>query len=282
MRHDIGSEFERQGYCIVEDAFGPEEVAALRREAIDVCLSRRGPISCGAGAECRTVADVNERVIAVHFPHKVSPLFRAALSRPVLAEVLQAAVGPDVKCMQSMVFMKGAGMPGQAWHQDEAFIPTEDRSLVGAWIALDDATVRNGCLWVVPGSHRAATLWPMRAHGDPRFDDAPECFGFPFGDDDAVAVELRAGSVVFFHGYLLHRSLPNESDGYRRSLVNHYMSAGSRLAWSGGIEANRRADYRDVVMVCGEDPHAAQGLEDLSVPYYRTRDGHGRRDGQST
>ena len=48
--------------------------------------------------------------------------------------------------MQSMLFTKGEGKPCQAWHQDECFIPTRDRSLTAARIALDDATVENGCL----------------------------------------------------------------------------------------------------------------------------------------
>ena len=82
--------------------------------------------------------------------------------------------------MQSMIFMKSRGSPGQAWHQDEAFIPTADGSLVAAWISLDRATLDNGCLWVIPGSHKHRTLWEMRQHNDPRFDDAPETFGFPY------------------------------------------------------------------------------------------------------
>lgn len=48
--------------------------------------------------------------------------------------------------MQTMLFVKPPGFPGQAWHQDENFIPTRDRSLCGGWIALDDATIENGCL----------------------------------------------------------------------------------------------------------------------------------------
>jgi ectoine hydroxylase-related dioxygenase (phytanoyl-CoA dioxygenase family) len=57
-----------------------------------------------------------------------------------------------------MLFIKSEGKPGQAWHQDELFIPTRDRSLAAAWIALDDATVENGCLWVLPGSHARGVL----------------------------------------------------------------------------------------------------------------------------
>src|ERR671910_2231550 len=91
--------------------------------------------------------------------------------------------------MQSMLFLKAGGKPGQAWHQDEAHIPTRDRSLTGVWIALDDATVANGCLWVIPGSHRAGVLYPVRPPDDARFDGTPEAYGFPHLDGEAVPGE---------------------------------------------------------------------------------------------
>ncbi len=273
MEPTISREFEERGFYVLEQAFDARDVERLRQEAIDVCLGKRGFISRQFARECKTVDDVNDNVIAVHFPHKVSSLFRQYLAHESITRILTEIIGPNVKCMQSMIFMKSPGMPGQAWHQDEVFIPTEDKSLVGAWIALDRATVENGCLWVIPGSHKHGLLWETRRHSDPRFDDAPETFGFPFDEEAAVAVEVDRGGIVFFHGYLLHRSLPNiASSDYRRSYVNHYMSAESRLKWSGGISQNMRDDYRDIVLVAGTDPKVGQGLEDLSVPYYRTRE----------
>ena len=265
--------FEEYGYCVVEDAFDARDVDAMCREAIDVCLGNRGFISRSAGAECRTVGDVNNNVIAVHFPHKVSNLFRNYLSHESITPVLTEIIGPNVKCMQSMIFMKSRGSPGQAWHQDESFIPTADGSLVAAWIALDAATLDNGCLWVIPGSQKHRTLWDMRQHDDPRFDDAPETFGFPYDQDAGEPVEVERGSIVFFDGYLLHRSFPNRARaGYRRAYVNHYMSAESPLRWSGGNPRNLSDDYRDIVMVAGTDPRAESGVQDLSLPYYRTRE----------
>ena len=135
-----------------------------------------------------------------------------ALSHPVLVEALTRVIGPNVKCMQSMLFIKSNGKPGQAWHQDEIYIPTRDRSLTGGWFALDDATAENGCLWVIPGSHARGVLWPQRVQHDPRFDCAHETFRFPYADDDAIPVEVQTGALVLFHGYLLHRSLPNRAN----------------------------------------------------------------------
>ena len=164
-------------------------------------------------------ADVLRRYLCIHFPHKISDVMLKYLATPSMIDVLTEIIGPDVKCMQSMLFIKSTGKPGQAWHQDEDFIPTRDRSLAGGWIAMDDATIENGCLWVIPGSHKPGLLWPLEVQEDARFDCTDEAAGFPYTDDDAIPVEVKAGSIVFFNGYLLHRSFPNRAQsGYRRVL----------------------------------------------------------------
>jgi ectoine hydroxylase-related dioxygenase (phytanoyl-CoA dioxygenase family) len=175
--------------------------------------------------------------------------------------------------MQSMLFIKSAGEPGQAWHQDEMFIPSRDRSLMAAWMALDDATVENGCLWVIPGSHRYGIIWPDREHDDERFDCVVESYQFPYKDEDSVPVEVKTGSIVFFNGYLLHRSLPNRAEsGYRRALVNHYMSAESLLPWRLPEDKSTRMaihDYRDIVMIAGVDPYAYKGITEIAYSHIR-------------
>ena len=91
-------------------------------------------------------------------------------------------------------------------------------------------------------------------------------------DDQAVAVEVPAGAAVIFNGYLLHRSLPNTGrHGFRRALVNHYMSAESLLPWQSvpeGVHVGKH-DYRDVVLVSGRDPYAYKGYADRGVPGVR-------------
>ena len=182
--------------------------------------------------------EIIRRYICIHFPHKISPLMRETLAHPAVVDVLTRVIGPNVKAMQSLLFTKGEGKPGQAWHQDEYFIPTRDRSLTAAWIALDDATVENGCLWALPGSHRRGVIYPARDQDDERFDCTIEAYDFPYTDNDAVPLEIPAGAVVVFNGYLLHRSLPNTgAHGLRQALVNHYMSAESLLPW---MQATRR------------------------------------------
>ena len=270
---DLADGYARDGYVILPAALTPAEVAELRAEALRICRGEAGPV---AGMEPGPPDETDEAVIrrytCIHFPHKLSPVMRRALAHPAIVAALTRLIGPDVKAMQSMLFTKGEGKPGQAWHQDEFFIPTRDRSLTAAWIALDDATVENGCLWVLPGSQRPGVIYPDRDQEDPRFDCTVEAYDFPYQAADAVPVQVAAGSVVVFNGYLLHRSLPNRArSGLRRALVNHYMSAQSLLPWTRPPADAQVAswDCRDIVMVSGHDPYAWRGITDTSRPHIR-------------
>ena len=259
--------YAEQGFLVVEDALSADEVKALQDETTRICREEMD----AAEVEVSDV-DVLRQFLCIHFPHKISSSVYEQLAHPAIVDVLTNVIGPDVKCMQSMLFIKSSGKPGQAWHQDEDFIPTRDRSLTGAWIALDDATVENGCLWVIPGSHKPGVLWPQQIQEDARFDCTMESHNFPYSDDDAIPVEVKAGSIVFFNGYLLHRSLPNRTVGkYRRALVNHYMSASSLLPWrppEPGVSV-AISDFRDIVMVTGTDPYAYKGTQNLSEAHVR-------------
>lgn len=266
-------QFDRDGFVILKNAVPEQTLQEMCAEAKNICAGHRGDVAGVDALEGLSPDEILDQVISIHFPHKISPLLSDLLHEEHVVDALTRLVGPNVKCMQSMFFVKHAGRPGQAWHQDETFIPTRDRSLIGAWIAVDNATVDNGCLWVIPGSHRPGILWQSRVHDDPRFDHTEESFGYPYDEDQAIPVELEAGSIVLFNGYLLHRSLNNVcEEGYRRSYVNHYMSAESLLPWTGGCLDHLVEDYRDVVMVAGEDPYAFKGVADISVPYLRPAD----------
>jgi len=264
--------FKENGFVVLDRAISHAKVETLNRETARLCRNEKGEIGgIAPSSSDESDEEVMRRVLCIHFPHKLSPLMTSVLSHGATVDLLTKAIGPDVKCMQSMLFVKASGKPGQAWHQDEDYIPTRDRSLLGAWIALDDATVLNGCLWVLPKSHRPGILWPQKEHDDEehvKFDCANESYDFPWRNEDSVPVEVKAGSIVFFNGYLLHRSLPNwATTGFRRSLVNHYMSASSLLPWQlpkdfkGSVGM---ADYRDIVMVAGTDPYAWKGTTEIA------------------
>jgi phytanoyl-CoA hydroxylase len=266
--------YRRDGFDLIEDFLSAEELGVLRAETTRICRDEfvqsvsAGNASDGAVPD----AEVLRQFLCIHFPHKLSPVMAELVSHPRTVANLVEVIGPDVKAMQSMLFIKSEGKPGQAWHQDEYFIPTRDRSLTAIWIALDDATVSNGCLWVLPGSHRAGVIYPGRVIDDDRFDCTTEAFRFPYKDEDSIPVEVAAGSAIIFNGYLLHRSLPNTAPGsLRRAIANHYMSAQSLLPWRPPRDGEHMAivDDRDIVMVAGTDPYAYKGFEERHRAYLR-------------
>ncbi len=260
--------FVDNGYLALPNMISMAEVEELRADTVKLA---RGGYPCESlkpVPEGLTDKEVLQSILCIHQPHFISDVMLKYVKHPRICGVLSqiaAAHLPhwdgSVKCMQSMFFVKPPGFQGQPWHQDEIYIPTRDRSLLGAWIALDDATVQNGCLYVVPGSHRSGYLFPQHPHEKPdEFDFAPESFGFD--DSTQVPVEVKAGSVVFFNGYLLHRSFRNRSNIYRRVLVSHYMNAWSLLPWQiKAGESPASADRRNIILVAGTDAYAWKGFE---------------------
>ncbi|MGC6535959.1 MAG: phytanoyl-CoA dioxygenase family protein [Candidatus Puniceispirillaceae bacterium] len=269
----LKQDYDINGYVVIDALLSQDEIATLLAETVAIARGKRGDVRGITPASDDQDDDaVLAQYLTVQFPHKASPLIRDDfIAHPKIAEILSVLIGPDVKAMQSMLFIKKSGKPGQAWHQDEYFIPTRDRSLTGVWIALDDAVIENGCLWVRPGSHRDGIIYDTAPHHSAEFDEGSQLVGTRDDTDDGIAVEVKAGDAVIFNGYLHHRSLANRAPAgtFRRALVNHYMSAQSLLPWDwdGRIPATR--DMRDIMMVCGNDPYAYKGIEDITFAFLR-------------
>jgi ectoine hydroxylase-related dioxygenase (phytanoyl-CoA dioxygenase family) len=266
---DAVRRYVKTGFLAVPDLVDTAELEELKADLVK--LARGGYPSKKLETVSRELTDgeVLRRILCIHQPHHISPVMKKHAAHPRICGVLSqitAAHLPfwdgSVKCMQTMAFVKPPGFQGQAWHQDEIYIPTRDRSLIGAWIALDDATIDNGCLWVIPGSHRTGYLYPQRKHNrTDEWDYGSESYGFDAAP--AVPVPVRAGTVVFFNGYLLHASYRNRTETYRRVLVSHYMNAYSLLPWRHPKEGIPTSvdDVRCVMAVAGVDPYAWKGTE---------------------
>ena len=261
---EIRERYLRVGY-VVSDVLAMDEVEAWRAEIAALCRGERGevealePLPAGATGE-----EACAKVLTIDHPHKASPFIVEQLAHPRLVAVLQRIIGPNVKCMNAVIFNRNPGNLGSAWHQDEFYLPSRDRSTLQVWIALDDSTREKACLRVIPGSHKPGILWPTRDNTDHEHFNrgVVEAYGHPYTDDDAAYVEIAAGSAIFFNGYLLHGSAPYEAKtGTRRAITFGYMSAESWFPWdwNGKLEPTR--DLRDIKLVCGTDPYAYKGTE---------------------
>jgi phytanoyl-CoA hydroxylase len=272
MITEAGAAFYREnGYLVVEDFIDPGTVARLLEEGTAVCRGLRGRVEGLVPAAPEDDEEtVLKRYVTCTHVHKASPMLTEFIADERLADAAGMLVGENVKGFASQFFIKHAGMPGNAWHQDETFVPTRDRSLCTAWIALDDATVENGCLRMIPKSHASGVLYPMRPHNNPNLDRAEEGYGFD-GLDTALPIELRAGSCVFFSGYILHSSTTNlRRSGFRRALLYQYARAETPIAYQARNQpVSNYYDMRDFVLVRGVDPYHWKAKTDETVAYLR-------------
>jgi ectoine hydroxylase-related dioxygenase (phytanoyl-CoA dioxygenase family) len=263
--------YQDYGYLVAPGLFSPSEIEELKNDTAKIFKGNYGQVEGMLPAgENDSDADILKKYVAIHFPHKISPVIKRYLSHTAVTAILTNIVSPNVKCMQSMLFVKGPGKAGQSWHQDEFYIPTRDKSLIGVWIAIDNASVENGCLWLIPGSQKSGYIMPRVENSNDEYADVDtiDVSGYP--EEGVIPVEATKGDVVFFNGYLLHSSLRNKTaDNFRTALVNHYMSAESMLPWDQDGKFPLTEDMRDIVMVAGTDPYAYRPIVDLNQPYLR-------------
>jgi phytanoyl-CoA hydroxylase len=150
-----------------------------------------------------------------------------------LLDIAELFVGPNVACFTAHYICKPA-FDGQAvlWHQDGAYWKIEPLEAVTIWVAIDTSSQENGCLWMVPGSHRMA-LREIRVR-----DDVPNMLWSSIVDGvfdrrTAVPVELRPGDVSVHSPYLIHGSEPNTSPHRRCGLDLGFMPTTARISNTG-------------------------------------------------
>ncbi len=130
-----------------------------------------------------------------------------------VTDLVAELIGPRLDCFLSQFIFKNPGAWGQPWHQDSFYFPFEPpRPITGVWLAVTEATLTNGCLHVLPGSHRE----PVHEHVP---DARPGAnYGYvEIVDHDmaaSVPVLMDPGDLLLFDSHLMHRSTDNESDGH--------------------------------------------------------------------
>jgi len=145
---------------------------------------------------------------------------------PRILALVEAVLGEGFRPYSSMALCKPAnGGAEKPWHQDLAYFSVNRfDGMCGVWIALDAATVDNGCMHVIPGGHRAGP----RRHAWTKVDC--EITTDEVNPADAVAIELPPGGLMIFDGLLPHETPVNNSGQRRRALQFHYQSAATQIA----------------------------------------------------
>lgn len=219
---DQKSFFDMYGYLPYQRVLSDEELAALRQRTVDIIegkMTHVPPRYIQLEAAFRNDENTPQMDTVRKMTHLCyfDPLFQAVAKKPEIVDVIEDLLGPNIKLYTDQLMMKPR-FNGTVtdWHQDAVawpfFIP---QNHISCWVALDDATVENGCMTVIPGSHK----WgPIPAEYKQKFFDDPEL-------TKPTPVELKAGHCMFHHALNFHRTGANPTPNRRRGLALHYLHA---------------------------------------------------------
>lgn len=182
-----------------------------------------------------------------HAMHDLMPHFERISYRKVLLSIVQALGLKVPSIVQSQYIYKSPKIGGAVNpHTDSTFIYTEPLSCLGAWMALDDATVKNGCLRIIPGSH----LYPLQQQyvrneegNGTKFVDTPDSrVMWPL--EELIPVEVKAGDLVLLHGSVVHSSEANHSDFARHAYVLHLVDLETSWPKDNWLQRPRQLPFR--------------------------------------
>lgn len=223
--------FRREGYLTFETVFNADEVRVFG-EAYDACLDqlkearqfksiRKGKLEDGTDTE----------VYQIRCAHLFHPVFDELIRDDRILDRVETIIGGNLRLILCQGLYKPPHTGGEiAWHQDDFYFRVDKpNAVVSCWMAFDDVTRENGCMWVIPRVQHQ--LWDH---------EGVESSGYAMSNPDeeaAVPVEIKAGQMMFHHGATPHRTLPNTTDRPRRALAIHYMDATARM-----LGVNREAE----------------------------------------
>ncbi len=215
-------------------------------------------LSRAQAAAARTEMEKAERVVSARpeavqklyhaYPHLLVPWVSEAAHNEHVVEAVSAVLGPDVLLWMASVFVKEPRTPDHVgWHQDLHYWGLSGTQEVTAWLALTPATVENGCMRFVAGSHRHK-VEHVDTDDQTNMLSRNQELAVEVDEADATEVVLEAGAFSLHHGNLFHASHPNRSDDRRIGLALRYITPDMR-------QSEAVKDY--ATLVAGADPGAA-------------------------
>jgi ectoine hydroxylase-related dioxygenase (phytanoyl-CoA dioxygenase family) len=225
--------FDAEGYLVVENVFSDAELADVRRRTDEIIANpASAPEGVSVGRESDTVVDKtdaaanNQSVRNIGFLARFDPIFRSFARQPKLLELVRGLIGPRVKVFRDQMLLKPPGGQAKPPHQDQSYFRVQpEDALITAWIALDEATIANGCMQYIPGSHRHG-IFPIAMDPERPTHHVPDTGTVELVP--AAVCPVSVGSIIFHGGCTLHNSAENSTDTWRRALILHYATTESR------------------------------------------------------
>ena len=216
------ADYHEKGYLGIENVFSAVEVRQLQ-QITDAFVERSRTIEEGDAIFELEPGHTPQmpKVRRMRNPVGQDPVYGQALRNERVLDIVAQLIGPASRTNGNKLNMKLSEMGSPVeWHQDWAFYPHTNDDLLAVGVCIDDMNEENGCLMVVPGSHKGKIY---DHHQDGCFIGAVT--EADFDDSAAVKVELKAGGISIHHVRALHGSLPNTSDKPRRLMLFQYCAA---------------------------------------------------------
>ncbi len=251
-------QFSRDGVLLVEDVADQTTLAVMRQALADLVDKSRPVTQHNAIYDLEpTHTAERPRLRRVKHPHRRHPVFNNfARSEPLLG-ILKQLLGPDIRMHSSKLNVKSDdGGSGVEWHQDWAFHPHTNRSLLAVGLMMEDCRMENGPMLVIPGSHQG-TVHDHNANG--RFCGAIDPDSVPLDYEHAIPCVGKAGTISLHHAFAVHGSANNTSPFPRPLLLYEFMSADNWPLM--GVSDLEEFESR---MICGQTTYAPR-LEAVSV-----------------
>jgi phytanoyl-CoA hydroxylase len=238
--------YNENGYLLVKGVFNMPEVEQMRDSVEKIiqraALAKHGDENHAWQGDYMPPEELKKLVLkGFHDVHYHDSAFMRAVIHPNMVSVLSQIIGPNVQLHHTKMLVKppenGAAFP---MHQDYPYFPHEKHTMLAASVHLDRADQENGCLYVVPGSHREGALPHVGQHYL-NHKEYPISMGTP--------CPAEAGDVLFFNYLTIHGSESNRSDRTRRNVLFQYREA------SDFPIDNNHYDWGMGLMVSGENPN---------------------------
>lgn len=209
--------YREQGGFVLYDAFDQDELTALLAD-LDDAENAANEFNKSLSPDQPSISRADEIVFSPHLVAR-SSIAKSFAQHPKLVALCRDLIGPQVRLYWDQLVYKRPGTPDEfPWHQDNGYTFVEPQQYLTCWVALNDATVDNGCPWIAPGVHKNGTLYHKWTNL------GFQCFAeFP----DAVATPVPAGSIAVFSSLTPHRTGPNLTDGVRKSYILQYAPDGA-------------------------------------------------------
>ncbi|XP_075986212.1 phytanoyl-CoA dioxygenase, peroxisomal-like [Anticarsia gemmatalis] len=222
--------YHDNGFLVIKKLFGPSALHNYRQRFIDVCNGRvkRGQVAVVKDrALCKPGTKPEEYINKVQ-ELMYDPVYCTYFEDPRLLHVVAQLIGDQITAINCMLINKPPGTSPHPPHQDLLYFPFRPaHKIVASWTAIDPVSKDNGCLFVIPGSHKPEELYEHR-------DLTNESKQFFYGIVDwqvrapehkRVHLEMEPGDTVFFNSALVHGSLANTTKVFRKALTCHFANS---------------------------------------------------------